>query len=341
MISRSVPTLRGVSLTNYAGVARATGIDPGDMLRRAGLEPGMCDDPDARIAAAPVVQLFTDSAAESGCAGFALLMAECRTLATLGPASLLLRHQPTLRAFVETSVRVQRHFSDVVNLAVEDDGDIATLRWDFLPEFDQPQWVEYSIAIGMQSYREVTGGLWRPETAHFTHRRHDDLRRHRRYFDSRLEFDAGFNGLSFPSRMLDLPNVLANPALSGHAERLLGLVPIGRPQGSTTERARHAIYLLVHSASATIERVGETLELHPRALQRQLGHEGLTFGRLLNDTRRELAQRYLLGAHHSLASISSLAGYSSQSAFTRWFTGEFGRSPAAWREQKRGTADAT
>jgi AraC-like DNA-binding protein len=140
--------------------------------------------------------------------------------------------------------------------------------------------------------------------------------------------------------MLDLPNALANPALAGHAERLLGLVPMGRPEGSTTERTRHAIYLLIHSGSATIERVGEMLDLHPRSLQRQLVQEGRTFGQLLNETRRELAERYLAAAHHSLATISTLAGYSSQSAFTRWFAAEFGLSPAAWREQQHGRADA-
>lgn len=334
------PMLRGAALTNYIGVARSTGIDADKMLRRAGFGPEVCDDPDGYIPAAPVVHLLTESAKESGCAGFAILMAEYRRLSALGPASLLLRHQPSVRAIIEAAIRVQRHFSDVVNLTLEDDGEIAILRWHFLPEFDRPQWVEYSIAIGVHAYRELTRGLWQAETVHFTHRRHDDLDRHKRFFQCGLEFDSGFNGLSFLSRMLDLPNALANPALAGHAERLLGLVPLGRPEGSTTERARHAIYLLIHSGSATIERVGETLGLHPRSLQRQLGQEGRTFGQLLNETRRELAQRYLAAAHHSLATISTLAGYSSQSAFTRWFAAEFGLSPAAWREQQHGRADA-
>jgi AraC-like DNA-binding protein len=30
--------------------------------------------------------------------------------------------------------------------------------------------------------------------------------------------------------------------------------------------------------------------------------------------------------------IARLVGYSNQRAFTRWFTGEFGETPAAWHE---------
>ena len=327
------PTLRAVSLTNYAAVARFAGLDPRAMLLRAGLNPDPGDDPDIRIPARPVVKLFADSAKASGMAGFGLLMAECRTLSTLGPASLLLRHQPTVRAMMETAIRAQRHFSDVVNLSLKDDGETAILRWDFLPEFAEPQWVEYSVAIGLHSFSEVTRGRWHPENVHFTHLRPDDVMWHKRVFQCGLEFDADCIGLSFPSAMLDMPNVLANPPLAAHAERLLGMVPVSRLEGSATERARHATFLLVHSGAATVERVAETLGMHPRALQRQLGREGRTFAQLLNETRRELAQRYLLGAHHSLAAISRLAGYSSQSAFTRWFVAEFGLSPMAWREQ--------
>lgn len=331
-----VPMLKGVSLTNYRSIARFIGLDPVAMLREAGLGPAILDQPDTPIPAAAVIQLFAESASKSGCANFALLMAESRTLATLGPASLLLRHQPTLRALIETAIRVQRHFSGVVNMALEDDGETAIVRWDFVPEFDEPQWVEYSMALGFQSFSEAMGRRWRPEIAHFTHLRPDDDRVHRRFFDCTLQFDAGFNGFSLASEMLDVPNMLASPALAIHAERLLGLMPMGPSEGSITDRARHAIYLLVHSGNASVERVGETLGLHPRTLQRELVREGNTFGRLLNATRRELAQRYLMGVHHSLATISTLAGYSSQSSFTRWFTEEFGESPSAWREQMIG-----
>jgi len=335
-----VPMLRAASLTNYLEVGRRLGLDAPAMLRRAGFDFDVFDDPDRRIPARETVRLFADSAEESGCANFALEMAECRTLGSFGVASLLLRHQPTIRAMMEASVRVQRHFSDVVDLSLEDDGETGMLRWHVLPEFADPQWVDYSVAIGVRAFSELTRGVWVAECIHFVHHSPADVRAHLGFFRCPVEFDADFNGLSCPSAMLDTPNLLANPALVVHAERLLGLVTMDPPEGSATERVRHAIYLLVPGGTPSVERVGEMLDLHPRTLQRQLEQERRTFGALLNETRRDLAQRYLVGPHHSLATISKLAGFSSQSAFTRWFAAEFGRAPGAWRECAR-AASAT
>jgi AraC-like DNA-binding protein len=41
---------------------------------------------------------------------------------------------------------------------------------------------------------------------------------------------------------------------------------------------------------------------------------------------------------HSQAQISNLLGYSTQSSFARWFVGEFGKPPAAWRRAERAEA---
>ena len=77
---------------NYFEVARFVGLDPYRMLRTAGIDPASLADPDAQIPGRPVGNLLEESARESGCMGFGLLMAESRTLASLGAISLLLRH---------------------------------------------------------------------------------------------------------------------------------------------------------------------------------------------------------------------------------------------------------
>jgi AraC-like DNA-binding protein len=51
------------------------------------------------------------------------------------------------------------------------------------------------------------------------------------------------------------------------------------------------------------------------------------------EVRRELVLRYIESPRYSLGHVADLLGYSTHSAFTRWFAQQFGRSPAAWREQ--------
>jgi len=334
------PTVRAVALTNYIEVARFAGLDPYAMLRVARISPEQLSDPECRLPAAAAVGLLIESARLSQRADFGLLIAECRTFASLGPISLLLEHQPSLRAMIETITRFQRHMNDIVTLAIDDDGETSIIRTLIQPSCSDPQTIECAIAVFYRTLSEVMRGRWQPESVHFTHRAPADTGTHRRLFQCRIEFDAEFDGLASRSTLLDLPNPIADPAMARNAERLLNQVRTSEPDGTTTERARRAIYLLIHSGNATIERVADNLGLHVRTLQRTLDKDGRSSADLLNDVRRELAQRYLASEYHSIATVAHLAGYSHQSAFTRWFAAEFGSTPAAWRNGERQQAKA-
>ena len=68
-----------------------------------------------------------------------------------------------------------------------------------------------------------------------------------------------------------------------------------------------------------------------RTLHRRLAAEGTSFQRLLDDTRRELAQHYLGQRNLSLADIAYLLGFSDQSSFFRAARRWFGSSPRDYR----------
>jgi AraC-like DNA-binding protein len=63
--------------------------------------------------------------------------------------------------------------------------------------------------------------------------------------------------------------------------------------------------------------------MHPRTLQRRLREEGTTFEAIKDEARQDLAQRYLSQPDVPLTQITSLLGYSEQSALgrscRRWF----------------------
>ncbi|WP_442881951.1 helix-turn-helix domain-containing protein [Duganella sp. S19_KUP01_CR8] len=82
---------------------------------------------------------------------------------------------------------------------------------------------------------------------------------------------------------------------------------------------------------ATIEQIAQALGMNVRTLQRRLEDDGANFSDLINEVRRDLVQRYMNNPSYSLARIGDLLGYSMASSFTRWFTAQFGATPAAWR----------
>jgi AraC-like DNA-binding protein len=333
--AKLLPQVRAAALINYFEVARFVDLDPHEMLRRAGISPESFADPEAMIAGPPVGALFEESARESGCLSFGLLMAECRTLSSLGPLSLLLKHQGTAREAIEALIRYQGLLSEALALGIEDIDGTSIVHADFVAGLSLRQAVELVMGLFCRTISEVVGGRWHPETAHFLHAAPADLAVHRRVFQCTLVFESEFNGFACPTAWLDAPNPAAESVMARHARRYLDMLVPDPADGTTSERARRALYLLLPAGRGTLEQAADTLGLHPRTLQRLLDKEGRTFAMLLNEVRRELALRYLSSSTHSVTAIAQMIGYASPSSFSRWFTAEFGMAPAQWRAEER------
>ena len=330
--------IHSTALTNYFEVARFAGIDPYLMLRRVKLGPADIEDPDALLPSTAVGTLLELSAAESGRDDFGLLMAQSRTLPSLGPISLLLAHQATARDVLDALVEYQGVLNEVVSLDVEEVDGLVIIRTGYVDGYDGRQAIELLMAIICRTISEVVGGRWHPDLAYFRHAAPKDSSHHARIFQCPLVFDADFNGLVCSQAALDAPNPAAKSAMARHARRYLDMLAREPADGTMTERARRALYLLLPTGRATLEQVGVNVGAHPRALQRQLEREGRSFATLLNEVRRELALRYLANPAHNVGAVAQMTGYATPSSFSRWFTGEFGMSPAQWRAEERSDA---
>jgi AraC-like DNA-binding protein len=335
-----VPQVRAASLTNYVEVARFCGLDPYAMLKRARINPAILTDPDDPVAADVIGRLLEASARESGCDSFGLLMAESRSVASLGAVGLLLKYQGTAREVIEAIVRYRVLIGEALLIGIEETGGTTIIRMDIDTGVGGHQGLDLLMGFACRTIGAAVSGRWRPECAHFVYAEPDDLGAHRRVFQCPLVFESEHNGLVCPTAWLDTPNPDAESTLARHAQRYLDALVPTPADGSVAARARRSLYLLLPAGRATVEQAADNLGLHPRTLQRLLEKEGRTFATLLNDVRRELALRYLSSASHSVTQIAQMAGYASPSSFTRWFVAEFGMAPAAWRAEERAETDS-
>lgn len=335
-----LPQVRAASLINYVEVARFCGLDPYAMFKRARIDPAILADPDDRVAADVVGRLLEASARESGCSAFGLLMAESRSMASLGAVGLLLKYQGTARDVIEAIVRYQMLIGEALMIGLEESGDTTIMRMDIDTEIGGHQGLDLLMGLACRTIGAAVGGRWRPESAHFVYPAPGDLGVHRRIFQCPLVFESEFNGLVCPTRWLDAPNPDAESTMARHAQRYLDTL-VGAPaDGSVAARTRRSLYLLLPAGRATVEHAADNLGLHSRTLQRLLEKEGRAFAAILNEVRRELALRYLSSSAHSVAQVAQMTGYASPSSFTRWFVAEFGASPAAWRAEEKAEADS-
>ena len=332
---------RAAVLTNYIEIAESVGLDADAMLARAGLSRAILANPDTLIDGGIAARLVEESALESGCMGFGLLMAESRPISGLGALALLFRHQRTLRDAIRVLIRYQHVLAETLVISLEEGPETALIRTDIVADHHMTrQPIELTTGEMRRAFTAITGGAWHAECAHFIHDAPDDMTIHQRVLGCPVEFDAEFNGLSCTSASLDLPIIGAEPEMARYAQNTLEMQVRASDDGPVVGRVRRALYLLLPSGRGTLEGVGSDLGLHPRALQRALLSEGETFGKVLNEVRRELAQRHLTTPSLSIEAVAVLVGYATLSSFSRWFTAEFGVAANLWRAGGRPAASA-
>jgi AraC-like DNA-binding protein len=330
--------IRSASLTHYAEVARAAGLDPGRMLREFGLPPRTLVDAELKVPIDSVRRLLEASAERSGVEAFGLLMVEARRLSNLGPLGLLVREQPTLRLALEAFARYGRRVNEALLFAIEDAGGVIVLREELIVGDSGPvrQSTELVIGVAFQMLRALLGRDWRPHRVCFAHDAPADRSVHERVFGRNVEFGHDFNGIVCSRADLDLPNLNADTELAKYARNLLEASLAGSADDMSRE-VREQIVLLLGTGPCTVERVAEHMGVDRRTIHRRLASEQQTFSGIVDTVRRELAVRYLKDRNRSLAEVSSLLGFAAPSGFSRWYRKQFsGRaSDAHARAAKR------
>ena len=327
--------VRAAALTGFIETSYFVGLDPFELLGQAGISPRFLDDSENWHAALPVAEMIEAAARKSGCDSFGLLMAEARSFASLGPLSLLVEHLASIDEILDALNEYKGLMNDVVSLECIRGKDFSVFCWIVAPGFETPQIVDLAVAAGYRMFTEALGGSWVPQTVHFRHPPPTDMRTFERFFPTPMEFDSKFSGYSCATGSLRTPVPTHDPVMADHARRLLELLPF-RPQFSpASDAARRAISLLLPNGQAGLSTVAANLGLSGRMLRRQLALEGTSFEILLNATRKDLAERFLLASTHSIEFIADMTGYSTTTAFRQWFEHEYGTAPSIWRKESR------
>ncbi|MCZ4289024.1 helix-turn-helix transcriptional regulator [Hoeflea alexandrii] len=84
----------------------------------------------------------------------------------------------------------------------------------------------------------------------------------------------------------------------------------------------------------TLASEAERLGMSPRTLQRRLTDAGTSMQSIVDDCRKEMAERLLLETNLTLSSIGYKIGFSAPAAFTRSAIRWFGMTPSEFREKR-------
>jgi AraC-like DNA-binding protein len=324
--------LRSACLTDFPEIARSVGLQPEALLSAVGIDRRALGDPDFRIPVQAFRQLLEEAVRQSGVENFGLRLAETRQLSILGPIGLLIREEPTVRHALRSLARYMALHNEALDLRLDEvDGQaIASLESTLVGRVSNRQGLELSVGVLFRILTTMVSAQWQPIVC-FTYASPARRDVHRRLFGPRVDFLCNFNGIIFAAEELDRPVPDADPRFAEHARRYLDSL-MANSEPTLQAKVRELVRLQLASGRCTADRLANQVGCDRRTLHRRLARENVTFDSVLNSVRSNLAVSVLQNRGANLASAADLLGFSSTSAFSRWFLGTFGQRPSEWRK---------
>jgi len=321
-------TLIGCALRDYD-------VNVVDVYRDAGLVPDTVTSPDVRYPITKMQAMWKLAVERTGDPCFGLAVAEHFKPQALHGLGFIWLSSDTLFDALERLVKYQRMISTVVDITLEESVD--SVRLDVAIR-RSPVDVEYAsidaaVGVFVNMCRLATCEIFNPIRLSLSRPRPDCSDRFETLFQSPVEFGAESNALYFDPASLreHLPG--ANPELARANDQVV-IDYLGRfDREHLSMQVRSRLIERLPGGQPTQKDIAGSLNLSVRNLQRRLQAEGVSFKRLLDDTRKDLATQYIQDSHRRIGEITYLLGFSEPSNFTRAFRRWTGVSPNEFRRR--------
>lgn len=321
--------------------AESLGLERARIFAIAGLEPGALDDPDEMVPYEALVRIWQELVARHPREPLGLRYATLITPAALGVVGYAVRHAKDGHEALALTLRFSRLVDPFLRFAVAREGELHVVRLEHEPrvvEMVEPleMLVLATVLMATSLFAEGT----RPEEVLFRHpaRHPPELYADVLGFDPPVpvRFGASFDGVVFPSVLLDAPVRTADARmamyLARHAEALLeDVLDVDAP---LEERVRHAIRSALPSGDVTAEEIAKTLRTSVRTLQRELQERGTSLSHEVDHARKERALVLLRRPELTVAEVAFMLGYAESRVFLRSFKRWTGLTPTAFRRTK-------
>jgi AraC-like DNA-binding protein len=315
----------------------AQGLDTTALCAGVGLNREILRDPDAHCPTDAISLLWARATAESGNPAISLAAAKAVRPANYGVVGYVMMSSPNLLGGLERLVRYVRVVSTAVHLAIEQTGDESAVVFDLIGgtqpaprqryEFDLLTLITFCRWISERNQLEpLLVELMHPKPAYAD--------AYEVAFGCPPTFGADIHRVQFRTSDLLRPLPTANPIVAQLHERF-ALEQLHRIDNLRFDlRVRDAISRTLPDGEPRRDDIAAMMGVSGKTLHRRLWVEGTSFQKILDITRRELAERYLRQGTLSIGQIAYLLGFADQSNFHRACRRWLRMSPVQYRSQQ-------
>jgi AraC-like DNA-binding protein len=311
-------------------------LAPEPLFRAAGIDPAIINDPHALIARRKSDALMLALAGRITDPAFGLQAAHCWHPSNLGTLGYAWLASSTLRKALKRVVRYWRIVTADVAVRLEETPEGVEFIHT-LPELDTiPDGIRGDIvlAIVYDMCRMNFGQAFSPQRVAFRHVAPADASPYETLFGCPVAFGADANRLLIGRAAADHPLPTGNRDLAAAHDRILVEQLARLDKANVVARFRASLLERMTSGEFAEEDIASDLHMSRRSLQRRLAEADTGYQSLVDDTRRDMALRYIQDPEKSATDITFLLGYSQQSVFTRAFRRWTGMSPSEYRAGK-------
>lgn len=185
-------------------------------------------------------------------------------------------------------------------------------------------WTEMQYGMALQYAYSYTGRYHYPIEAHSRYAKEYTPDKLEEYLNCRVYFSRPTTCLVFKKTVLDLPVVAPNKEVIQLFQDTMEEIKHNQNRQSISQKTRR--YMTHNLETITLRSVATKFNMSERTFQRKLQQEGHTFQQILDQLRRDLANKYL-SERVPLREIAYLLGFESQSAFNKFYKKHFGKRP--------------
>jgi AraC-like DNA-binding protein len=311
------------------------GIDAGALARAAGIDLSRIPGPTERIEIDRADALLRQAAAMIPNPAFGLYAARCWHPANLGVLGHAWLSSSTLRTGLRRLERYWRIVGERATTRIEDTRQ--GLKVIYRRKAGDPVVTavvtDMAMAVMLDMCRMNAGAALRPLAVSLRRREPQHADAYKSFYGCPVRFSAADDALLLATRDVDRPLPSSNRQLAAMFDRLL-TEELGRlDKGDVVARCRATVLEHLPSGEMTEEEMAKGLHMSRRTLQRKLADAETTYLKLVDDTRRDLALRYIEDPRRSITDITFTLGFSQHSAFTRAFKRWTGVAPTEFRAQ--------
>lgn len=327
----------GSFIVPVAQALRQLGIDPIDVMQEAGIDLASGANPEWRVSQPDFNRLLSHCLSITGDEAFGLLAAEQLQPQALHSLGLAWLASDTVYDGLQRLQRFSRLMSTGTDLRLEEEGDLIQLYLGLDPRLDMqvPAIRDYAVGIITRMCRLTLGEFLAPVIIRLERPAPEQPQRWEYLLASRVVFAADTTCISWSRADIMEPLVTGDPLLARINDEYTLAYLDGFVARSTAREVVDRIVERLPDGPPNQQQIAAALNVSNRTLQRKLKEEGASFKDLLQDTRMQLARKYLRSPGRSVVETAYLLGFSEPSTFSRAFKRWSGVSPAEYREMPR------